>query len=170
MAKLDILIYPDERLKMTAKEVTKFDQELHKFLDNMAETMYSAQGVGLAATQVGDMRRVLVMDVSKDGSELIEVINPRIVTKSGKLSYEEGCLSIPGYRDHVDRSKALCVEFLDRDGKEHRIECTDLPAVCLQHEIDHLDGVLFVDRLSRLKRAMFKRWLKKQQTEADSDD
>lgn len=166
MAKLEVLEYPDQRLRQQAKEVSTFDAELHQFIDNLAETMYKESGVGLAATQVGEMRRVVVMDISKENDKLIEIVNPRIIAQSGKISYEEGCLSIPGYREKVSRYQNVTLEYQDRHGKKNKLEASDLLAVCAQHELDHLDGVLFIDRLSRLKREMFKRWFKKQVSNA----
>lgn len=162
MSVREIVIFPDPVLKQVAQPVSSFDRALHKLLDDMAHTMYEAPGVGLAANQVGELTRVAVVDVSRDQDELIELINPEIVSRQGKTSGEEGCLSIPDYRDVVERSERISVKYLDRSGKPLTLEADGLLSVCIQHEIDHLDGVLFVDRLSRLKRELFKKWLKKQ--------
>ncbi|MBX7137602.1 MAG: peptide deformylase [Oligoflexia bacterium] len=162
MPKREILIYPDPRLKQRSLAVDKFDSALHQLLDDMTETMYAANGVGLAAPQVGVLERVTVVDVSEKGDQPREFINPKIVSASGSDSGEEGCLSIPGYRDLVRRNTSIVVTAQDRTGKEFEVAAEGLLAICLQHEIDHLDGVLFVDRLSRLKRELFRRWLRKQ--------
>ena len=158
---LRILTYPDPVLKQPSQEVVSFDQKLGSLLDSMAETMYHAQGVGLAAPQVGELVRVTVIDVSDTRSELRDFVNPRIISAQGSTSSEEGCLSIPEYRDVIKRSTEVVVQACDRNGKPFELRAEGLLAICLQHEIDHLDGILFVDRLSRLKREMFKRWLKK---------
>lgn len=162
MAKLELVIYPDPILKQSASPVVEFKRELHQLVDSMAETMYHEGGVGLAANQVGVLKQVTVIDISKKSSELREFINPKIISREGKASGEEGCLSIPGYRDIVERSATVTVQALDRHGKEFELEADGLLAVALQHEIDHLNGVLFIDHLSRLKREMFKKWLKRQ--------
>lgn len=161
MTVLKILTYPEPVLSQKAEEVKVFDQELATLLDNMGETMYHDAGIGLAANQVGVLKRVVVVDISRDKWEKIEFVNPVITQRSGKMSYEEGCLSVPEFRDTVERSKEIVVRAQDRNGKEFELKASDLMAVCLQHEIDHLDGVLFIERLSRLKRQLFKRWHKK---------
>lgn len=161
MAKLEILKYPDPVLKTVSSEVTDFDQHLQVLLNDMAETMYAANGIGLAAPQVGVLKRITVVDISKDENALQEFINPRILERSGKTSSEEGCLSIPDYRDVVHRDELLVVQAQDRNGKVFEIKAEGLLAICLQHEIDHLDGVLFVDRLSYLKRSLFRNWFRK---------
>jgi len=162
MALLDIKIYPDPILKQKAEDVTVFDQKLEKLLDDMAQTMYAAPGVGLAAPQIGICQRVAVVDVSEDRNDLIHLVNPEIILREGKKSGEEGCLSIPEYRDTVERSASISVRAFDKKGKQFEFDATDLLSVCVQHELDHLDGVLFVDRLSRLKRELFKKWVQKQ--------
>lgn len=162
MSKLPIVFYPDPILKKQTAPVSSFDAALGRFLDDMKETMYAERGIGLAAPQVGSLQRVTVIDVSDDGDSPIELINPQIVSRSGKTSSEEGCLSIPEYREHVERSKSVVVRANDRTGAQFELEADELLAICLQHEIDHLDGVLFVDRLSRLKRDYFLKWFKKQ--------
>jgi peptide deformylase len=165
MALLDIIKYPDPLLKEQSIKVESFDVKLGNLLDSMAETMYSANGIGLAAPQVAELLQVAVIDVSKEGNQLQEFINPVIISQQGKTKSEEGCLSIPEYRDTIQRSVAIVVRAQDRNGKEFELEAEGLLAICLQHEIDHLNGVLFIDRLSRLKRELFKRWFLKQQRE-----
>lgn len=161
MATLPLKIYPDKILRENCEPVIDFDEQLGKFLDDMAETMYAENGIGLAAPQVGVTRRIAVIDVSSDRGELLELINPEIVESSGTVSSEEGCLSIPEYRETVKRHATVRVRAKNRAGEEFEIDAEDLLAICLQHELDHLDGVLFVDHLSRLKREMFKRWYRK---------
>jgi peptide deformylase len=164
MAILDIVTYPDPVLKTPAAPVEKVDAELKKLLDNMGETMYAADGVGLAAPQVGILKRIIVLDVSDDRSSLVKLINPVITSRSGEVPSEEGCLSIPEFRETISRSQRVAVEAQTPEGSTIKIEAEGLLAMCLQHEIDHLDGVLFIDRLSRLKREFFKKWLKKRET------
>lgn len=161
MAILEIRIYPDPILKEVSAPVTSFDANLHKLLDNMIDTMYQANGIGLAAPQIGVSQRIAVIDVSDDRNERREFINPVISWRNGKVPSEEGCLSIPEYRDSLSRNAEVLVQAKDRHGKDFELRADGLLAICLQHEIDHLDGILFVDRLSRLKRELFKRWLKK---------
>jgi peptide deformylase len=177
MALLEILTYPDPRLAKKAVAVEKVDDELRKLIDDMIETMYSADGVGLAAPQVGVSKRVIVLDTNPrqdaDGNPLpkqpIAIVNPLIAERSEeKIIWEEGCLSVPEYTDEVERSERVVVTGLDRDGAPLRIEANELLGVCLQHEIDHLDGVLFVDRLSRLKQTMVKKKLKRRAEEEAS--
>jgi peptide deformylase len=163
MALLDILIYPDPRLKQVAQPVTSFDATLHRFLDDLKETMYYADGVGLAATQVGTMTRVAVIDTSDERNQPIELINPRIVARQGKIDSREGCLSIPDFRETITRSARVHVHALDRFGKPFEFEAEELLAYCVQHELDHLDGILFVDHLSNLKKQIFLKWLQKQE-------
>lgn len=162
MAVKNLVIYPDPRLKERCDTVTTFDAELHTLLEDMAETMVAAVGVGLAAPQIGIQRRIAVIDVSEEQNNPIELINPEIVERAGTVSSEEGCLSIPGYRDTISRSASVLVKAQNRHGEWFEIGGEGLLSMCLQHELDHLDGVLFVDRLSRIKREMFRRWLKKQ--------
>jgi peptide deformylase len=161
---LEILKYPDERLKQISKPVTEFGPKLHKLLDDMAITMYSANGVGLAAPQVGEFIRLFLIDCGteeKGDKRLYEFINPKLSGGQGKITYEEGCLSVPGVTEEVVRKEQITVVFQDRNGKEQTMQATDLLAVALQHENDHLDGILFVDRLSPLKRRFLKRKLAK---------
>lgn len=161
MAVLPIVTYPSETLKMQCEKVTEFDSELHKLLDDMADTMYDAPGIGIAAPQIGVLKQITVIDLSEDGSELIELINPVITTKEGSVSSEEGCLSIPGYRASVKRAEAVVVKAQDRNGAEFEVSGEELMSFCLQHEIDHLNGILFTDKLSRLKKSLFLKWYKK---------
>jgi peptide deformylase len=161
MAVLDILVYPAEPLKKKALPVTEVDDEVRQLIDDMAETMYAAPGVGLAANQVGRLLRVAVIDVSHPDGEpnLLVLVNPEIVARDGQLSWEEGCLSFPGIHVDVDRSAWVRVRALDRDGQPFEIEAEDLLAVALQHETDHLDGVTLHDKVSFLKRRMIMREL-----------
>ena len=155
MALRTILEFPDPRLRTRAQPVTRFDAELGVLIRDMLETMYKAPGIGLAAIQVGVAKRVVTMDLSKkeDNHEPQVFINPEIVWKSDETAkYEEGCLSIPEYYEEVERPKEVKVKYLDRDGKPAEIEAKGLLATCLQHEIDHINGVLFIDHLSKLKR------------------
>lgn len=163
MAVLEILKYPDERLTRVSETVGHFDTELHRLLDDMAETMYAAKGIGIAAPQVGVLRRAFVVDLgppeeSPDApGKRYEFINPVLSRGSGRIAFEEGCLSVPGYAESVSRKATLTVDFLDRFGKPHRETVTGLLAVAVQHENDHLDGYLFLDRLPALKRLLAKR-------------
>lgn len=161
MPLLTIYTYPAPVLHQQAKEVSVFDEGLRTFLDDMAQTMYHNQGIGLAANQVGVLKRVIVVDVSPDASARMDLVNPVILERSGSFSYEEGCLSVPEYRDTVSRSRRIVVQAQDVYGTFFQFGAEELLAVCIQHEIDHLDGKLFVDRLSRLKRELFRRWFKK---------
>ncbi|SIN70676.1 peptide deformylase [Sulfurivirga caldicuralii] len=151
MAALPIRLYPDEILRTECKPVEMSDR-IATLIDDMLYTMYEAPGIGLAAPQVGEDIRVLVADVSEDKSQPIALVNPEIVDSAGVIDYEEGCLSLPGVYAKVRRPSKVKVRGLDRDGKPVEIEAEDLLAVCLQHEIDHLNGVLFIDHLSALKR------------------
>jgi peptide deformylase len=164
---LPIRKFPDPVLATRAGEVTEINGDLQALIDDMAATMYQAPGLGLAANQVGDLRRVIVFDVSqKEGQRLLEVvINPCITACEGKQIYNEGCLSVPELTAEVQRHAKVCVTGLDRHGKPITLEAEGLKAVVLQHEIDHLDGVLFIDHLSRLKRSLYLRRLKKQAAE-----
>jgi len=152
MALLPILEYPDPRLRQRAEPVTKVDSEVQELVANMFETMYSAPGIGLAATQVDIHRRILVADVSDDRNEPICLINPEILTAAGKINSEEGCLSVPEFYEFVDRADRITVRALDRDGTRIQFDAEGTLAVCIQHEMDHLEGKLFVDYLSELKR------------------
>ena len=161
MAKLKILEFPDPRLRTRASPVEIFDDELRTLVDDMFETMYAAPGIGLAATQVDVHRRLLVADVSPDKTEPHVLINPQIIEKDGEAITEEGCLSVPGYYEEVIRAEHIRVRFLDRDGNEAELEAEGLLAVCIQHEMDHLDGKLFVDYLSEAKRQRIRKRLQK---------
>lgn len=165
MTTLEILKYPDPFLKTTAEPVAEVDDSIRGLIDSMTATMYAARGIGLAAVQVGVAKRVVVLDVPTDdaerGENLVALVNPRITASSGTTRYEEGCLSVPGITADVTRADNITVEALDRDGREISIEASGLFAIAIQHEIDHLEGILFIDRLSRLKRDLVKRKLKK---------
>ncbi len=164
MALLHVLEYPDSFLSRRIRPVTDITGELQKKIDDMAETMYQAPGVGLAASQVGLDQCVLVYDISprEDGRDLQVLINPRIVCQEGKVvSENEGCLSVPDYRSDVVRAAQIQVEGADRNGKPISIEANGFLAIVLQHEIDHLEGVLFIDRISSLKRSLYKKRIKK---------
>ena len=152
-----LIILPDPILRQVSKSIETIDSEVKKLADDMLETMYDAPGIGLAAIQIGVARRMLVLDVSKEGEDKkpLVFINPEIVASSDARSvYEEGCLSIPDYYAEVERPAGITVRHLDRDGKEQVTEADGLLATCLQHEIDHLNGVLFIDHISKLKREM----------------
>lgn len=178
MGLIKILTYPDPALRQKCTPVEEIDDELIKLLDDMADTMYEAPGVGLAAPQVGGSERVIVVDISErereetpegervrykpsDRTELIQLINPEIVYSEGEYIDEEGCLSIPGFVSDVKRNYKVVVEGYNTDGDQIEIECEELLARVFQHEIDHLDGILFIDRLSRLKRELLKRKIEK---------
>jgi len=162
MAKLKILEFPDPRLRTKAAPVEVVDDALRALIDDMFETMYAAPGIGLAATQVDVHRRLLVADVSSDGSEPHVLINPQILEKDGVQSSDEGCLSVPGYYEEVERAEHIRVRFLDRQGVAQEMEAAGLLAVCIQHEMDHLDGKLFVDYLSEAKRQRIRKKLIKE--------
>ena len=169
MAVLDILKYPDARLHTVAERVPVVDDRIRKLVADMAETMYAAPGIGLAATQVNVHERVVVIDVTEEKNELRVFINPEIIKKSDTLqSYEEGCLSIPGIYDKVERPDAVTVTALDLDGKPFTIDTDGLLAVCIQHEIDHLDGILFIQHLSRLKQNRIKQKIAKMAKEREA--
>ncbi|MCB1927767.1 MAG: peptide deformylase [Rhodocyclaceae bacterium] len=161
MALLPILRYPDPRLHKVAAPVAEVDDTIRRLIDDMAETMYEAPGIGLAATQVDVHKRVVVIDVSEERTELLALVNPCIVARSGEQVCEEGCLSVPGVYDKVSRAEQVTVEALDRDGKPFSLEADGLLAVCIQHEIDHLDGKVFVEYLSLLKQNRIKTRLAK---------
>ena len=157
MARLPILEYPDPRLRIRAEPVTKFDIELKTLVDDLFETMYSAPGIGLAATQVDVHQRVLVCDVGVDSKQPYCLINPEIVSAEGQTNAEEGCLSVPEYYDFVDRAAVIRVRAFDTQGKPFELTAEGMLAVCIQHEMDHLEGKLFVDYLSELKRERLKK-------------
>ena len=162
MAKLKILEFPDPRLRTKAAPVEVVDDKLRALIDDMFETMYAAPGIGLAATQVDVHRRLLVADVSADKSEPHVLINPEILEKDGVIVSDEGCLSVPGYYEEVERAEHIRVRFLDRQGEPQEMEAEGLLAVCIQHEMDHLLGKLFVDYLSEAKRQRIRKKLLKE--------
>ncbi len=163
MAKLNILEFPDPRLRTVAKPVTEVDDSIRQLIDDMFETMYAAPGVGLAATQVNVHKRVVVIDVSEEQNQPQVFVNPEISVLDGpEHEYDEGCLSVPGFYETVARPENISVKALDRDGNSFEIEPTGLLAVCIQHELDHLNGKLFVDYLSPLKRKRIRTKLEKQ--------
>ena len=162
MAKLRILEFPDPRLRTKAVPVEQVDDALRQLIDDMFETMYAAPGIGLAATQVDVHRRLLVADISPEKDEPHVLINPVILEKDGSAVSEEGCLSVPGYYEEVERAEHVRVRFLDRDGVEQEQDFHGLLAVCVQHEMDHLDGKLFVDYLSEIKRRRIRKRLEKE--------
>jgi len=163
MAKLTILEYPDPRLRTRAVPVATVDDRVRRLIDDMLETMYAAPGVGLAATQVNVHQRVLVADVSKEQDQPMVFVNPEVIEREGKTEAEEGCLSVPGIFDKLStRSARIVVRALGRDGRPFEIEADGLLAVCIQHEMDHLEGKLFVDYLSELKRTRIRKKLEKE--------
>lgn len=162
MALLPILRFPDPRLKKIAAPVTKIDDSIRRLIADMAETMYEAPGIGLAATQVNVQKRIVVMDVSESKDRPLVFVNPSILEREGACESEEGCLSVPGYYERVERAARVRVSALDRRGEPFELEAEGLLAVCIQHEIDHLDGKLFVDYLSALKRDRIRKKLEKQ--------
>jgi len=162
MALLTILEYPDPRLRTRAQPVAAVDAGIRRLIDDLFETMYSAPGVGLAATQVNVHLRVLVVDITEDRSRPLALVNPEIVERSGEGKLEEGCLSVPGVYETVKRADRIRVRALDRSGKRQEFEAEGLLAVCIQHEMDHLDGKLFVDYLSELKRIRIRKKLEKE--------
>jgi len=167
----EIVIYPDKRLKLISKEVTSFDASLHTLLDDMYDTMCSKNGVGLAAIQIGVDQRVLIINVPLEVEEdkhdqpkenTLEMINPVIVEKKGSELFQEGCLSIPGVYEDVERAKYVKVEYYDRNGEKQTIEDDDFLAIAMQHEMDHLDGKVFIEKFSYIKRKKFeKEWKRK---------
>ncbi len=161
MTKLRILEFPDPRLRKKAVPVDLVDDTLRQLIDDMFETMYEAPGIGLAATQVDVHRRLLVADVSAEKDEPHVLINPEILEKDGSTVTEEGCLSVPGYFEEVERAEHIKVRFLDREGNRQEREFEGLLAVCVQHEMDHLEGKLFVDYLSEIKRQRIRKRLDK---------
>jgi peptide deformylase len=162
-----IVVYPDKRLKLISKSVTSFDSTLHKLLDDMYDTMCSKNGVGLASIQIGVDSRVLIINIPDEEDtqakeNTLEIINPIIVEKDGSEIFQEGCLSVPGVYEDIERAKHIKVEFQDRFGNNKTIESDDFLAIALQHEIDHLDGKVFIEKLSFIKRKKFeKEWKKR---------
>jgi peptide deformylase len=163
MAILEILNYPDARLYTVAKPVLQVDTKIQRLIDDMAETMYDAPGIGLAATQVNVHQQIIVIDISESKNKLQVLINPNIKTKAGSQEYEEGCLSVPGVYESVTRAESIVVEALDRNGKPFVLEADGMMAVCIQHEMDHLLGKVFVQYLSPLKQNRIKTKMQKMQ-------
>lgn len=163
MAILDILNYPDPRLHTVAKPVKEVDASLRRLIADMAETMYAAPGIGLAATQVNQHIQLLIIDISETKDQLQIFINPRILEKDGEQVYEEGCLSVPGVYDSVTRAEKIIVEAMNENGETFQLEAHGLLSVCIQHEMDHLLGKVFVEYLSPLKRTRIKNKMLKQQ-------
>jgi peptide deformylase len=172
MALLRIRKFPDEVLKRPARPVENINGDLNSLVDSMAQTMYAAPGVGLAAPQVGESKRIIVLDTDHEepGKHLLKLINPRVVEAEGKLIWEEGCLSVIDYSAEVERAAKVLVRAWTPEQKEIEIEAEELLAVALQHEIDHLDGKLFIDRISRIKRELYRRKLKKMIKEGKADE
>ena len=171
MAVREILEYPDPRLREVAKPVARVDDEIRRLVDDMAETMYDAPGVGLAAPQIGVGQRVFVIDIAGEDepSALRVFINPELTASSGTQTWEEGCLSFPGVSEEIKRAERVKVRALDRDGQPFELEADGLLAVAIQHENDHLNGVLMIDKLSALKKRMMGRKLAKRQREQDAE-
>ncbi len=165
MSVLQVLTFPDERLRTVAKPVEAVTPEIQKIVDDMLETMYDEEGIGLAATQVDIHQRIVVIDLSEERNQPMVLINPEITEKRGEDGIEEGCLSVPGARALVPRAAEVSVTALDRNGKELSFDADDLLAICVQHELDHLAGKLFVDYLSPLKRQRIKQKLEKKLSE-----
>ena len=170
MAILDILHFPDTRLRNVAKPVAQVDDSVRKLIDDMFETMYRAPGIGLAAIQVNQPRRVIVVDISEERNQPLALVNPEILDRQGEEEMDEGCLSVPGVYEKVQRAERVRVRALDRDGKSFEMEVDGLLAVCIQHEIDHLDGKLFVDYLSNLKRQRIRKKLEKEARLSSASD
>jgi peptide deformylase len=166
MAILEILQYPDNRLNTPAQRVEKIDAATKKLVDDLAETMYAAPGVGLAATQVDVHKQIIVIDVSEDRGDLRVFINPEITRREGLAVNQEGCLSVPGVYDNVERADSVTVTALDRNGSRFTLNASGLLATCIQHEVDHLQGKVFVDYLSELKQNRVRTKLKKRQRKA----
>ncbi len=162
MAILDILHFPDPRLRNKAKPVALVDDSIRRLVDDMLETMYQAPGIGLAATQVNVAKQVIVIDLSEEKNQPLCLINPEILEKDGEEQMEEGCLSVPGVYEPVTRAAHIRIRAINRDGQPFELETDDLLAVCIQHEMDHLDGKLFVDYLSSLKRQRIRKKLEKE--------
>lgn len=168
---LPIVEYPHTTLKQISTDVHSFDQELHTLLDNMYDTMKAKNGIGLAAIQVAVPKRVVILNLLNEDEEqvkedLLEIINPVILTKEGTITYQEGCLSVPGFYEDIERFESISVTYQDRDGNEHTLEAKDLLSVAIQHEFDHLEGKLFIEKLPYAKRKKFEKGLKKAQRDA----
>ena len=161
MAILEVLHFPDDRLKKIAQPVQEITSATQTIIDDMLETMYAEEGIGLAAVQVNVLQRIVVIDISESRQEPMVLINPEIIEKAGETGIEEGCLSVPEARALVPRAETVTVKALDLDGNEFSIDADDLLAICLQHEIDHLNGILFIDYLSSLKQQRIRKKLEK---------
>jgi len=168
MALLHILQYPHSGLREKAQPILIFDKSITKLANDMLETMYDAPGIGLAATQVNETKRLLVIDISDSKDQPLIIINPQIINKSGEFINEEGCLSFPDVYANVPRAEQIMINYQTLDGKEHQLETEDLLAICIQHEIDHLQGIVFVDYLSALKRNRIRKQLEKKQRDQQS--
>ena len=167
----EILIWPDPVLKKVSRPVERVDDAVRRLLDDMSETMYAADGVGLAAPQIGELRRCIVIDTSprQEGQKLVHLVNPEIVRTEGVTTYTEGCLSIPGEAEDVERAAKVWVRALDYGGHPFEMECDGLLAIAVQHEFDHLQGTLFVDHISSLKREIIRRHMKKLKAERETE-
>lgn len=168
MALLTILEFPDERLRKKAKPVEVVDQSTRQLIDDMLETMYAAPGIGLAANQVNIQKRIIVLDISEEKNAPLALINPEILAKEGQEESDEGCLSVPGVFEKVKRAEKIRVKALNREGETFEMDADGILAVCIQHEIDHLEGKLFVDYLSPLKRQLARKKVKKEQRQRES--
>jgi len=168
MALLTILEFPDERLRKKASPVAAVDHSTRQLIDDMLETMYAAPGIGLAANQVNIQKRIIVLDISEEKNSPLALINPEILTKEGQEESDEGCLSVPGVFEKVKRAEKIRVKALNRDGDSFEMDAEGILAVCIQHEIDHLEGKLFVDYLSPLKRQLARKKVKKEQRQRES--
>ncbi|HEX4939787.1 MAG TPA: peptide deformylase [Candidatus Kapabacteria bacterium] len=167
MALLDILEFPDPRLRTKAKPVTVVDDKIRKLCDDMLETMYAAPGIGLAATQVNVHERIVVIDTSEEKNQPLVLINPTFEVIEGEQQYDEGCLSVPGFYETVTRAEKIRLKALGRDGQPYELVADGLLSVCIQHELDHLDGKLFVDHISKLKRDRIRKKLEKEHKEQE---
>jgi|SRR3990172_1534926 peptide deformylase len=167
----DIVIWPDPILKQTANPVDRVDDTIRRLLDDLSETMYAADGVGLAAPQIAELHRCIVIDTSprQEGQTLLHLVNPEIVRSEGVTTYTEGCLSIPGEAEEVERAAKVWVRALDYSGKPFELECEGLLAIAVQHEVDHLQGTLFVDHLSSLKREIIRRRMNRLKEERSAE-
>ena len=166
MAILKLLHYPDQRLRKIATPVSEVDSNIQTLVDDMFETMYKAPGIGLAANQANIFKRVIVVDISENKNEPLCLINPEIFFQEGKVKMDEGCLSVPGIYEPVDRAERIAFKALDRDGNSYEKNAEGLLAVCIQHEVDHLEGKLFVDYLSEMKRQRIRKKLEKERQRA----
>jgi len=167
---LSIVEYPDKRLKEVSKEVDKFDEELHELLDAMYQMMIKSNGIGLAAIQVGHAKRILLLNIPDENDQqsidnLIEMVNPVIIEKNGETTYQEGCLSVPSFYEDINRYETITVNYQDRHGNTKTIEADGLLSIAIQHEIDHLNGILFIDKLSYSRRKKFEKEYKRMQKE-----